>query len=159
MDKPFDDMEKHNRIPRGYLVLFFGLVAWGIAYIALYTPELSGWSQYNVFRAERERSMRAAAAAPASHENPYEQDPKAIAEGAGLYDANCAGCHGKELRGDVGPSLLGHLAYGETDADKYTSIAGGRPNGMPGFADQLGRDRIWKTLAHIDSIRERPRSR
>jgi cytochrome c oxidase cbb3-type subunit 3 len=58
------------------------------------------------------------------------------------------------LKGDVGPDLTGHFKYGETDGRKYESIAKGRPGGMPAFGEQLGRDRIWKVLAYIDSVRE-----
>ena len=65
-----------------------------IFWIESLTPGISGWSGYEAFRAEQEREKRLAAAAPAMHENPYEADPKAIVEGRGLYDENCAGCHG-----------------------------------------------------------------
>ncbi len=155
MNDAFKDMERHNKIPRLFLVFFLALVAWGIVYIARYTPQISGWSQYEVLRQE---SLAAKAAAPVAvaHENPYENDPKAIAEGGRIYAENCAGCHGGALRGGDGPDLTGHLKYGETDAEKHASIARGRPNGMPAYEGQLGRERIWRLLAYVDSVRERP---
>ncbi len=155
MSDTFRDMERHNKVPRFFLVFFFALAAWGVYYVARYTPQISGWSQYDVLKKETE-AARAAAPAAVSHENPYENDPKAIAEGARLYEEDCAGCHGKALKGDVGPDLTGHLAYGETDSAKYESIAKGRPNGMPAFETQLGRERILRLLAYLDSIREKP---
>ena len=79
---------------------------------------------------------------------------KAVAEGKGIYAEHCAGCHGEDLKGDDGPDLTEHLSYGESDAEKYRSIAEGRPGGMPPFGSQLGRDRIWKVLAYVDSVRE-----
>lgn len=151
-DDAFKDMERHNKVPRSFLVFFFALIAWGVGYIAFYTPQLSGWSQYKVL--QREAEAEKAAAAPAMAENPYEQDPKAIAEGQVLYRENCSGCHGDALKGNVGPDLTDHLAYGETDNRKFESIADGRPGGMPSFGSQLGRDRIWKLLAYVDSVRE-----
>ena len=154
MENAFKDMERHNKAPRGFLLLFFGLVAWGIYYIAAYTPEFSGWSQYKVLEREAEADRKLSAAAPTLAENPYERDAKSVAEGKGIYTENCAGCHGASLKGVVGPDLTGHLKYGETDGKKYESIAKGRPNGMPAFEAQLGRDRIWKVLAYIDSVRE-----
>jgi len=155
MDNAFKEMERHNKAPRLFLVFFFALIAWGIFYIARYTPQISGWSQYEVLKKESEAS-KAAAPAALSHENPYENDPKAVAEGERIYGESCAGCHGKTLKGDVGPDLTAHLNYGETDADKFASIAKGRPNGMPGFETQLGRERIWRVLAYVDSVREKP---
>ncbi len=155
MSDAFREMERHNKVPRLFLVFFFALIAWGVFYIARYTPQISGWSQYEVFKRESE-AAKAAAPAAASHENPYENDPKAIAEGGRLYEENCAGCHGKALKGDVGPDLTGHLKYGETDVAMHESIAKGRPDGMPAFESRLGRDRIRRVLAYVDSIREKP---
>jgi cytochrome c oxidase cbb3-type subunit 3 len=155
MEQRIDEMTGHNRIPRGYLVLFFGLIAWGLFYIAAYTPGISGWSQYGRLAAEQEAGARKAAAPLA--ENPYENDPKAVAEGQVLYAESCAGCHGKDIKGGIGADLTGHLSYGETDGDKFESISAGRPGGMPGFSSQLGREKIWKVLAYVDSIRERKR--
>ena len=154
MEDAVKEMQRHNKVPRGFLLLFFGLIAWGVCYIALYTPEFSGWSQYRVLRKDVEADRKLAAASPTLQENPYEHDPKAVAEGKGIYGESCAGCHGASLTGDVGPDLTGHLVYGESDGKMYESIAKGRPNGMPAFEEQLGRDRIWKVLAYIDSIRE-----
>lgn len=154
MENAFKDMERHNKPPRGFLLLFFGLIAWGIYYIAAYTPQFSGWSQYKVLQREAEAERKLAAAMPPLRENPYENDAKAVSEGKGIYREHCAGCHEESLKGGVGPDLRGHLKYGETDAPMYESIAKGRPNGMPAFAESLGRDRIWKVLAYVDSVRE-----
>lgn len=153
-DDAFKDLERHNKVPRFFLAFFFALIAWGVYYIAVYTPQISGWSQYKVLDRDVEAQRAAAAAVPVPAENPYEQDPKAVSEGRGIYLENCAGCHGEALTGDVGPSLRDHLQYGETDDRKFESIAKGRPAGMPSFESQLGRDRIWKVLAYVDSVRE-----
>jgi cytochrome c oxidase cbb3-type subunit 3 len=154
MEDSAKEMSGHNKVPRGFLLLFFCLAAWGVYYIAAYTPRFSGWSQYKVLEREAEADMKLAAAAKALDENPYERDPKSVAEGQVIYRDSCAGCHDASLKGDVGPDLTGHLKYGETDGRMYESIAKGRPNGMPAFEAQLGRDRIWKVLAYVDSVRE-----
>ena len=132
MSEPFKEMGRHNRIPRFFLAFFFALIAWGVYYIAAYTPQISGWSQYTVLRKELEAEKKTATPVPVS-ENPYEFDPKAIAEGKGIYAEHCTGCHGDRLNGDVGPDLTTHLKYGETDDVKFESIAAGRPDGMPAF--------------------------
>jgi len=155
MDEPIGKMEAHNKVPRGFLVLLFGLIAFGVYYIAAYTPGISGWSQYKVLSKEMEADKaKAAAGAAKMTENPYERDEKAVAEGQVLYAAKCAECHGKDLKGADGPSLVGPLKFGEIDGKKYESISEGRPGGMPGFGAELGRDRIWKVLAYVDSVRE-----
>ncbi len=154
MDEPFKELEQHNRVPRGFLVLMFALIAWGLYYLAAYTPEFSGWSQYKVLSRDMQADQARAAATEKMLENPYEHDPKAVAEGKIIYAEKCADCHGAELKGGDGPPLTGHLKYGEQDSQKYESIAKGRPGGMPPFGTELGRDRIWKVLAYVDSVRE-----
>ena len=150
MDEPIGKMEAHNKVPRGFLVLLFGLIAFGVYYIAAYTPEISGWSQYKVLSKEMEaETAKAAAGAAKMTENPYERDEKAVAEGQGIYAGKCAECHGKDLKGTDGPSLVGHLKFGEQDPEKFESIAKGRPGGMPAFLPQLGKERIWKAVAYI----------
>ncbi|HHN64048.1 MAG TPA: c-type cytochrome [Nitrospirae bacterium] len=148
----FDNIrEEHNRIPSGWLLFYIGLILWLIWYIYSYTPEISGWSYYKIYESRAKEMVKTQAVIPT--ENPYEHNDKAIAEGKTIYMENCAVCHGDNLRGGVGPDLTGHLKYGETDDKKYETIARGRGGGMPPFGQQLGRDRIWKVLAYVDSVR------
>lgn len=146
--------EAENKIPVGWSICFIAVVVWLIWYIYAYTPEITGWSYYTGF----EEDMKAQAEAPQVilTENPYEQDKKAIEEGKLIYASACGVCHGDDLKGNVGagPDLTAHLRYGETDDKKFESIAKGRPNGMPPFERQLGREKIWKVLAYVDSVRE-----
>jgi hypothetical protein len=41
----FEAKETSSTIPGGYLVLYFGLILWGIWYLWAYSPWGSGWSQ------------------------------------------------------------------------------------------------------------------
>ena len=89
MDEPIGKMEAHNKVPRGFLVLLFGLIAFGAYYIAAYTPGISGWSQYKVFSKEIEADKaKAASGAVKMTENPYEHDEKSEAEGKGSTSRN-----------------------------------------------------------------------
>lgn len=43
-----EDMERQetkNKLPLGWLLLYVGLIIWGIYYSISYTPAISGWSQ------------------------------------------------------------------------------------------------------------------
>ncbi len=43
-----EDMEREDtkkKLPIGWLLLFIGLIVWGIFYSISYTPKISGWSQ------------------------------------------------------------------------------------------------------------------
>jgi hypothetical protein len=52
----FEAQETARTLPVGWLVLFFGLIAWGAFYLWAYSPALGGWSQ----EAEYEQSVSAA---------------------------------------------------------------------------------------------------
>jgi hypothetical protein len=51
MVEDFDDIEAFEakdtsrKLPVGWLILFWGLIIWGIFYFVSYTPAISGWSQ------------------------------------------------------------------------------------------------------------------
>ena len=65
----------------------------------------------------------------------------------------------KALSDTRSAAIITDLTYGEDDGSMYASVSGGRPGGMPAFGTSLGRDRIWRVLAFVDSVRERPKGR
>jgi len=45
----FEAKETRDRLPLGWLILFWGLIIWGVIYFFLYTPQFSGWTQEKAF--------------------------------------------------------------------------------------------------------------
>jgi hypothetical protein len=41
----FEAKETSHDLPLGWVLLFWGLIVWGIGYLWVYTPALGGWSQ------------------------------------------------------------------------------------------------------------------
>ncbi len=41
----FESKATSHELPWGWLLLLFGLVAWGVFYLWAYSPALGGWSQ------------------------------------------------------------------------------------------------------------------
>jgi cytochrome c oxidase cbb3-type subunit III len=145
--------EGHNGIPKGWLLFFFGVIIFLVWYIVSFTPAISGWSFYRGFE---EEMAKAAPAASESAANPgmYSGQPAAIAEGKTIYAENCAACHNADATGGIGPNLTVSLKYGSTAQDIYDSVSNGRPNGMPPFMQQLGKDRIYKIAAFLESMKK-----
>jgi cytochrome c oxidase cbb3-type subunit 3 len=85
--------------------------------------------------------------------NPFEGDKQAVSEGHRLFIAmNCAGCHGYDAAGNMGPGLTDKAwRYGGTPAAIYKSIFEGRPQGMPSWGRALPAQDIWKLVAFIQS--------
>ncbi len=81
--------------------------------------------------------------------NPFAGDKSVLPEGKTIYAKECAQCHGADLKGDVGPSLVDLKL---TDADTFKIVFSGSPAaGMPGFGDTLGKDRSWKVVTYLKS--------
>ena len=103
---------------------------------------------------------------------PYEE-ASAIAEGAEIYGAQCAACHGANLQGEVPdwrvPKADGLLPAPPHDESGHTwhhadallvditmrgtaaVVGGGYESAMPGFAGVLSEDEVLAVLAFIKS--------
>jgi cytochrome c oxidase cbb3-type subunit 3 len=87
-------------------------------------------------------------------ENPYPEDPGALALGRALYLAfNCGGCHGGAGGGGIGPPLADEKwIYGGSAANIYATIVQGRPNGMPAFGPRMSGEPVWNLAAYVRSL-------
>jgi cytochrome c oxidase cbb3-type subunit 3 len=83
----------------------------------------------------------------------YDNNAPAIAAGQQLYSQmNCVGCHAHG-GGGMGPALMDNeWRYGGRIDQIATSIAEGRPNGMPSWRSKLTEDQIWKLAAYVRSL-------
>jgi cytochrome c oxidase cbb3-type subunit 3 len=86
--------------------------------------------------------------------NPYQGNAAAVQEGRELFgQMNCAGCHGYDAKGGMGPDLTdAGWRYGGTAAQIFNSIHDGRPKGMPAWDHALPDQEIWKMVAYIQSL-------
>lgn len=79
--------------------------------------------------------------------NPYsDTEHSAMESWEGIYQSNCAACHGGHLEGEIGPELVG---ANYADAELFEIIYNGIPDGgMPSFS-ALGTDKVWKLTNFI----------
>ncbi len=86
--------------------------------------------------------------------NPLQNDQTAVEEGKKLFrQMNCAGCHGYDAKGGMGPDLTDtEWRYGGTPIDLYKSIYEGRPQGMPAWGNALPPQTIWQMVSYIQSL-------
>lgn len=87
----------------------------------------------------------------------YDNNAPAIAEGQFLYTRmNCVGCH-SHGGGGMGPPLMDdEWRYGGRIDQIATTIAEGRPNGMPSWRSKLTEDQIWQLAAYVRSMSGQP---
>ena len=83
----------------------------------------------------------------------YDNNAPAISEGQQLFSQmNCVGCH-SHGGGGMGPALMDdEWRYGGRIDQIATTIAVGRPNGMPAWRGKLTDDQIWKLAAYVRSL-------
>ena len=82
--------------------------------------------------------------------NPFQDNMSVLPEAKKLYEQHCAQCHGKDLKGDVGPGLED---LDQPDAKVFGIIySGSTGTGMPAFGDTLGKERTWKLVTYLKSV-------
>lgn len=150
-----------NSPPVYFSVLFYGLILWGIVFTAFYL--LSGWSSEGEFQqkmaAHQQQVLdqgggKPVAGAPAVAAQTGKDEAPASAAGQALYAAHCAACHGAEGKGGIGPDLTrSQYAFGRSPEEVTTSIAQGRPGGMPAFGNQLSADQVASLTSFVLSLK------
>lgn len=87
----------------------------------------------------------------------YDNNAHAISQGQALYtQMNCVGCH-FHGGGGMGPPLMDdEWRYGGRIDQIASTIAEGRPNGMPAWRGKLTSDQIWKLSAYVRSLSGQP---
>ena len=62
--------------------------------------------------------------AVAQTKNPFDGNAPAISNGAAMFRNRCAGCHGPDAHGYLGPDLTGFWANGGSDEKMFGIVAG-----------------------------------
>lgn len=68
-----------------------------------------------------------------------------------IYENKCMSCHGAEMQGGVGPSLL-QAGTAMTKEQIYTILINGK-RGMPAFEDKLSEDEIITITTWLASLK------
>ena len=84
---------------------------------------------------------------------PYDDNAWAVSEGKSLFNSmNCSGCH-FQGGGGIGPPLMDEeWIYGYEPQQIFSSIADGRPNGMPAWKYTLSTQQIWELVSYVRSL-------
>jgi cytochrome c oxidase cbb3-type subunit 3 len=90
--------------------------------------------------------------------NPLQGNQDAIRDGGTKFRSRCAGCHGPDARGYIGPDITGLWASGDTDERIFGIVRRGVPGTEMTPADPLRvPDReIWQILAYLATLRAAP---
>ena len=123
-------------------------IAWVVAAVMAFPFGLCG------LRVATAQDRPAARAEPRPTKNPFEGNTQAISNGAAMFRTRCAGCHGPDARGYLGPDLTGLWAAGATDDRLFDIVRRGVPGTEMTAADPLrvlDKD-IWQVLAYVRTL-------
>ena len=155
-----DLKEYNNPLPRWWLWMFYGTVAFGIIYLVLY-PGLGSWQGTRGWTQEKQWQEQVAAADAAAAPvyarfagmslADLGDDPDAMRVARNLYANNCATCHGSDARGAKGfPNLTdGDWLYGGAADTVLATISDGRNGIMPAWGETLGQPGVEETVAYV----------
>lgn len=158
----YDGIEEHdNMLPRWWLAILYGTIAFAFAYYGYYT---FGPGPTLVQEYEREmqvvefRDLAAKAANKALGEPELVslvQQPERRTQGSGVYQSKCAACHGTQGGGGIGPNLTDAywLHGGKLTEIARTVTEGVGDKGMPPWGPILSPDDVYSVVAYIRSIR------
>jgi len=136
LDHDYDGIQEYdNPIPKLFSALFVGSIALAGAYLVL----------VSVFRPNP----------MASPERPLSP----LTKGASVYSQKCAGCHGQDGGGLVGPNLCDNIwIYGKgSPKDILKIVSEGVPEkGMIRWATVLTKEELAAVVAHVYSFKNTP---
>ncbi len=149
-----DGIEEYdNKLPAWWLGLFY----FGIIFAIVYTIHyhfIAHRSQAGAYDAE---IAQAAVAWPApSREELLAVSPEDIAAGAEIFATTCVGCHGAELQGGIGPSLVDdEWVHGSSLEEINNTVTNGVPEkGMLAWGPILGPQKVAQVSAFVHSKAE-----
>ena len=158
-----DLVELNNPLPKWWLQLFYGTIAFAFIYLVLFgglgnIGGVLGWSQEGQY----EEQMKAANEAQETVFSRYREmdnetliaNAEANATGQRLFANSCAMCHGSDARGARGfPNLTdSDWLYGDSFDTVLQSIANGRAGAMPVMVGGLDDKAITELVVYVQSL-------
>jgi len=158
-----DLVELNNPLPRWWLQLFYGTIAFALIYMVLFgglgnIGGYLGWTQEGQYEAEMKTASDAQEVVFADYRAMDNAtliaDPEANATGQRLFANNCAMCHGSDARGAKGfPNLTDDdWQYGGDFDTVMQSIANGRVGMMPVLVGALDDKAISELVVYVQSL-------
>jgi cytochrome c oxidase cbb3-type subunit 3 len=158
-----DLVELNNPLPRWWLQLFYGTIAFAFIYLILFgglgnIGGVLGWSQEGQYEAEMKAATDAQEAIFARYRQMDNEtliaDAEANATGQRLFANSCAMCHGSDARGARSfPNLTDDdWLYGGDFDTVMLSIAKGRAGAMPVMVGGLDDSAISDLVVYVQSM-------
>ncbi|MGE5496844.1 MAG: cbb3-type cytochrome c oxidase N-terminal domain-containing protein [Syntrophothermus sp.] len=161
MEDNFDGIrELDNKIPPWFNILFYGTIAFGVVYLAVFhvfgSSKLSG-DEYmeEVQAAELQKEILFRSGKLVNETNVTElKDMGSIQSGKDIFISKCSVCHGRQGEGLVGPNLTDdYWIHGGGIKNVFRIIKAGVPaKGMITWGNQLSPRQMQEVASYVLSI-------
>lgn len=159
-DHSYDGIHEYdNDLPRWWLVLLYGCIAWAGLYVVIFHagPGLLGPEALRVELLAIAEQRAHSATGPLSEDllRQMSHNTARRAKGEALFQSSqCALCHGPTATGNIGPNLRDDWwIYGSNMTDLVETITNGRFGGaMPPQAKNLSADDIASLAVYIAEL-------
>ncbi len=153
-------LEEDNQLPRWWVILFIVTVIFGLMYLMWFHVLGLGKGQIGRYRdavaqAEGAQAARQQLALANLDLTRPSTMAEVLAEGGGLYQTHCSGCHHSSGRGLIGPNLTdGYWIHGATFADNMRVIENGvLEKGMTAWKNTLSVRQRHAVASYIYTLR------
>lgn len=148
-------LEADNRLPRWWLVTFFGAIVFGGLYWGYYEMWRFGPNARANYSAEMQARLDRGGEITEDALLAMAGDGSMVEAGRTTFVTNCAACHGQQGEGNIGPNLTDDAwIHGATAVDIHHTIeAGVAARGMPQWGPVLGPNGVRQVAAYLISIR------
>jgi cytochrome c oxidase cbb3-type subunit 3 len=161
LDHNYDGIrELDNKLPRWWVLLFYGAIVFAIIYMGYYHVFGVGDLQAAQYQKEWKIGQEIKAASMVRFEKSIADmkpstEPAILDTGRKLFAARCAPCHRADGGGLVGPNLCDdYWIHGSNFSDNITTIWNGVPaKGMITWKNFLKPDEIYSVASYIYTLR------
>ena len=143
-----DGIEEYdNPLPDWWVGMFGFCILWAIGYAVEY-HFISHRSQAAAYDAEMEEAKERW---PAQAAAAVDLSPESVKAGEAIFTQNCVACHGADMKGKIGPSLIDDVwIHGGSYSEIRTTITNGVPEkGMLTWGPILGPEKIGQVAAFV----------
>jgi cytochrome c oxidase cbb3-type subunit 3 len=161
LDHNYDGIrELDNSLPPWWKYSFYISIVWSVFYL-FYFYIGGGPSSIDEYKAEVQQAKidvdayNKKNALNVDESNVQYADAAGVLDGADIYKANCAACHGNAGEGNVGPNLTDdYFIHGGTANELFKTVKYGWPaKGMKSWETDLSAVQIKNVISYIHSIR------
>lgn len=150
-------LEADNQLPKWWLGIFFGTIAFAAAYWYAYEAwDFAETPREAFVREQLEAAQSGGAEVTDETLELLAQDSGIVATGRTTFTTNCAACHGDNAEGRIGPNLTDpNWIHGGAPTQIYGTIRDGfTANGMPAWGAVLGERQVQAVAAYLLTLRD-----